>query len=126
MLRRYCLHAALLLFLAVPIVGLSLEGDQLYRISTVRAAPGSLAGILEWAVAKNTVDFYVMRHAQGDQWDLMFVTPMKSVNLDPIFTEVESMIDQHDFSNRRGNGCRCADDRLPRGPGSVCGTVLRN
>lgn len=64
-----------------------LEGGYLYKVSTVRAAPGSLSGLLDWlAVLEDSTYFadagemapFVMRHSQGDQWDLMIITPMKS------------------------------------------------
>lgn len=64
-----------------------LEGDYLYRVSTVRAAPGQFAELLEWLDTLHKSTYYsdsgtsrplVMRHAQGDQWDLMIITPMQS------------------------------------------------
>lgn len=63
------------------------EGDYLYKVSTVRAAPGKLEAMLEWAAALKESDYFkesgeaypfVMRHSQGDQWDLMFILPMES------------------------------------------------
>lgn len=52
-----------------------LEGDQLYRVSTVRAAPGSFPELLERIGSRRDSPFnpLVMRHSQGDQWDLMIV-----------------------------------------------------
>lgn len=64
-----------------------LEGDYLYRVSTLRAASGSLSELLDWMAALSESDYYgesgqepplVMRHSQGDQWDLMIIAPMKS------------------------------------------------
>jgi len=69
-----------------------LEGDQLYRVSTVRAAPGALSGLLDWAAPKNTRDFHVLRHSQGDHWDLMFVTAMNGMSLAPVFGGAEHLI----------------------------------
>ena len=63
------------------------EGDYLYKVSTVRAATGSLSDLLDWIGTVNASDYYedsgvhqpfVMRHSQGDQWDLMIITPMQS------------------------------------------------
>ncbi|MEL7448932.1 MAG: hypothetical protein AAFN78_06965 [Pseudomonadota bacterium] len=63
------------------------EGDYLYKVSTVRAATGSLSYLLDWIGALNASDYFedagehqplVMRHTQGDQWDLMIITPMQS------------------------------------------------
>ena len=64
-----------------------LEGEYLYKVSNVRAASGELSQLLDWiALLKNSDYFedageehpFVMRHSQGDQWDLLIITPMKS------------------------------------------------
>lgn len=61
-----------------------LEGNSLYRVTTVRAAPGKLSELIESvkASAAETADksrrAMPMRHSQGDQWDLMIITPMAS------------------------------------------------
>ncbi|MDJ0910655.1 MAG: hypothetical protein QNI99_15755 [Woeseiaceae bacterium] len=64
-----------------------LEGDYLYGVSTVRAAPGELSALLDWFEAWKATDFHeaaglpeplVMRHTQGDQWDLLVIKPMES------------------------------------------------
>ena len=63
------------------------EGDYLYKVSTVRAATGSLSELLDWIGTVKASDYFadagvhppfVMRHSQGDQWDLMLITPMQS------------------------------------------------
>ncbi len=63
-----------------------LEGDYLYQVSTVRAAPGELAALLDWFAAWKDTDFhestglpepFVMRHTQGDQWDLLIIKPLE-------------------------------------------------
>lgn len=63
------------------------EGDYLYRVETIRAAPGKLEALLDWAAAARDARYFedaggsfplVMRHSQGDQWDLMVILPMKS------------------------------------------------
>ena len=69
-----------------------LEGDQLYRVSTVRAAPGAFSDLLEWARSGNKDSFYVARHSQGDHWDLMFIIPLASPNFDNVLSPVEPMI----------------------------------
>lgn len=55
-----------------------LEGDQLYRVSTVRAAPGSFQALLDRIASQSgpSASALVMRHSQGDQWDLMIVEPI--------------------------------------------------
>jgi hypothetical protein len=63
------------------------EGDYLYKVSTVRAATGSLSDLLDWGAALKASDYFVdagvhppfvMRHSQGDQWDLLLITPIHS------------------------------------------------
>jgi len=87
MLIRMIVLAALF----VPIPALAgeheLEGDYLYRVSTVRAAPGLLADLLDWTATLRDADYFeesgqeppfLIRHSQGDQWDLMIVMPIES------------------------------------------------
>ena len=59
------------------------EGDFLYRVAFLRAAPGRQADLIE--LLKEERDLlrdggellpYWMRHTQGDQWDLMVFYPM--------------------------------------------------
>ncbi|MFC1660222.1 hypothetical protein ACFL3S_01990, partial [Gemmatimonadota bacterium] len=65
--------------------GLDKEGDFLYRVVMVRAAPGGLLDLIELYKeerdlledAQEPLPFW-MRHTQGDQWDLMFLYPMGS------------------------------------------------
>ncbi len=73
--------------LSTPVMGENLEGDFLYRVTTVRAAPGSLAGLIEWHGEVLSSGYFarsgnaapmVLRHSQGDHWDLMFISPMDS------------------------------------------------
>ena len=53
----------------------------------MRAAPGELSALLDWFAEWKESDFHetagipeplVMRHTQGDQWDLLFIRPMAS------------------------------------------------
>ena len=87
MLARITTILALLFVLVGSAAAQKLEGDYLYRVTTVRAAPGALANVLEWMTQQKKSGFYdaaggyapfVMRHSQGDQWDLMLITPMHS------------------------------------------------
>lgn len=62
-----------------------LEGEYLYRVTTVRAAPGSLDQLIEAFAREISVSraegeptSMMMRHSQGDHWDLMLIYPMKS------------------------------------------------
>ena len=73
-----------------------LEGEQLYRVSTVRAAPGQLAELLEWARPANTEAFFVMRHSQGDQWDLLFAIPLDEPSIESPFAGIEGLLAYRD------------------------------
>ncbi len=68
-------------------VAQELDGDYLYKVTTVRAATGELSGLLDWSKELRDSDYHedagspfplVMRHSQGDQWDLMIISPMES------------------------------------------------
>lgn len=76
-----------LLALTTPTLSQELEGDYLYKVSTLRAALSSLAELLNWLHEIENSGYcdesgvpcpLVMRHSQGDQWDLMMITPMAS------------------------------------------------
>ena len=64
-----------------------LEGDYLYKFTTLRAETGSFEDVLNWISDIKASDYFeksgvhspfVMRHSQGDKWDLMMVLPMES------------------------------------------------
>ncbi len=70
----------LVIFLAAP-----LQADYLYKTVLLRAAPGKLLNLIE--LYKNRMSFYdaagdekpfMMRHSQGDQWDLLLLFPIKN------------------------------------------------
>jgi hypothetical protein len=69
----------------------ALEGDYLYRTLLIRAAPGELLETIDlytermnvWDAAGERA--FIMRHTQGDQWDLLLLTTMGS------FTEYYSI-----------------------------------
>lgn len=81
---------ALIIFLiglAAPARAQIREGDYLYRVETIRAAPGKLEALLDWAQEIKDAEYFedaggqfpfIMRHSQGDQWDLMVILPMES------------------------------------------------
>ncbi len=61
--------------------------DQLYLVTTMRAAPGQLKALIHDLTELKGLGFYedsrrtdplIMRHSQGDQWDLMLLEPIKS------------------------------------------------
>jgi len=62
------------------------DGDYLYKVTMVRAAPGKLAGLLDYCAELKASSYYkdagekapfIMRHSQGDQWDLLVIAPME-------------------------------------------------
>ena len=64
-----------------------LEGEYLYKVTTIRAATGALAELLDWEAELAAAEYYeqareerplLMRHSQGDQWDLLVIVPMQS------------------------------------------------
>lgn len=70
-----------------PAAAQELEGDYLYRVETIRAAPGKLEALLDWAAQAKEAGYFedaggnfpfLMRHSQGDQWDLLVILPMES------------------------------------------------
>jgi len=50
----------------------SMRGDVLYRMTLLRAAPGRLIDLVAAVRGRGLV----LRHSQGDQWDLMALAPM--------------------------------------------------
>lgn len=64
-----------------------LAADTVYRTVLLRAAPGSLDALLELYVSRRPVyeqarvePPVLMRHSQGDQWDLMAMFPIGSLS----------------------------------------------
>jgi hypothetical protein len=65
--------------------GASAADPFLYRVITIRAAPGELSAWLDAIDAIRTAYVkrgdrppYVLRHTQGDHWDLMLIEPWES------------------------------------------------
>jgi hypothetical protein len=59
------------------------EGDYLYKVSMLRAAPGMWVELMDILEAADAVHAqagdaapFLMRHSQGDQWDFMLLYPM--------------------------------------------------
>lgn len=88
---RLILAIAILLGTAVSALAhdqnYDLEGDYLYKFTTIRAETGTFEDVLNWVSDIKASDYFeksgvhrpfVMRHSQGDQWDLMMVLPMES------------------------------------------------
>lgn len=65
----------------------SVAADSVYRTVLLRAAPGSLDALLELYLNRRVVyaqagveQPVLMRHSQGDQWDLMVLFPIGSMS----------------------------------------------
>lgn len=63
------------------------EGDYLYRVTAIRFAPGKFKDFLEFAKEVEAGSYFeiakdprpmLMRHSQGDQWDILKIDPMGS------------------------------------------------
>ena len=81
--------AVFVLLFGLPIIASAeeLQGEYLYKVTTIRAATGALAELLDWEAQLSASEYYVeagqerpllMRHSQGDQWDLLVIVPMQS------------------------------------------------
>jgi hypothetical protein len=74
-----------LVIVAMVTPAFAAEGNYLYRAEMVQAAPGKFTDLLDLYAkqaifAKQTGDAppFVMRHSQGDRWDLLLIYPMAS------------------------------------------------
>ncbi|MEQ9405782.1 MAG: hypothetical protein RIM99_19480 [Cyclobacteriaceae bacterium] len=63
------------------------HGDQLYKITLLRAKPGSLLEVIDIIKADiasyqnyTTEKPYLLRHSQGDHWDLMLIYPIEGMD----------------------------------------------
>ena len=74
-----------LMFIAalINLASLPMLAAQQYRVELVRAAPGSLLEVIDLyrlqaslSVAAGEEPPLIMRHSQGDQWDLMILSPV--------------------------------------------------
>ncbi len=77
------LKLALLALLAVTPIQ---DDDYLYKVTLIRAAPGHLLDVIE--TYRNHISVYdaagdqrpvMIRHSQGDHWDLMVIEPVRSL-----------------------------------------------
>lgn len=83
-MRNPLVCLGLLALLVAPPASAQDEGEYLYNVRMVRAAPGEwleLMDLLEAAEALHReagdVPPFWMRHSQGDQWDFMLIQPME-------------------------------------------------
>jgi hypothetical protein len=80
MLKRFVVLLLLLAALAPLSRAQSLRGDVLFRVTLLRATPGRLldliAALRAGGLAAASSKALVLRHAQGDHWDLMVLQPV--------------------------------------------------
>jgi hypothetical protein len=83
-IRAWAMLASLLIWTSVA-TAQEPERDTLYKMTTLRAAPGELAQLIDSLSALQHDEFYeaadrrppwILRHSQGDHWDIMLVEPI--------------------------------------------------
>lgn len=78
-LRRVAVVASLAAVIAAPVAAQQrLTGDALYRMTLLRAAPGQLPELVKAVRSNVPTQALVVRHSQGDQWDLLVLVPVES------------------------------------------------
>ncbi len=77
--------ACFLLLVGVPLAEIHGQNDY-YHVTTIRAKPGSLLDLIELIKSdiENAQAFglqqpFLMRHSQGDHWDLLVIYPISSL-----------------------------------------------
>jgi len=67
-----------ILALFIFVYSLPIFADENYRVTLLRAAPGNLATLIESTKSYKKAhqgDPIIMRHSQGDHWDIMILEP---------------------------------------------------
>ena len=87
----------LLFSIALVVVSISIQAqEQQYKVALLRANPGDLLELID--ELKEDIENhetlgiqkpYLLRHSQGDQWDLMLIYPIE--NLSSYFSEEKMM-----------------------------------
>lgn len=102
----------------------AVRGDYLYRVTTLRAAPGDLTELIDLLIRQEESGYYVltrdeppiiMRHSQGDQWDLMLIYPLESYEEYFDDDRIERREDNREFArtfNERYNGLVAFEEDL--------------
>lgn len=79
----------ILLLTLLTILASASNAQNLYRTTMTRAAPGKLLELIEYlktGASKAGVELNLMRHSQGDHWDLMLVEPIDSYGGEGLLT----------------------------------------
>ncbi|MEO9482095.1 MAG: hypothetical protein ABJG47_01530 [Ekhidna sp.] len=76
-----------LFIIATLVATISIAQDQLYKVSLLRAKPGELLNLIDQInedISKYETYLenkpYLLRHSQGDHWDLMLIYPIDKIN----------------------------------------------
>ena len=93
----------ILLIIVLALFSLSLQSnarqDSHYQVTLLRAAPGLMPELIEMVQKrKNELlnKMLIMRHSQGDHWDLMLIEPINAMPSEA--HSYQNMVDfQHDF-----------------------------
>ena len=129
MIVRFMAVLALACALTMPAKAQELEGDYLYHVMTVRADVGKLEHLLKWIAELKASGFYeeagqgapyIMRHSQGDQWDLMAIVPMGSwTEFHAADRTAQRQTAQEQFSKKLSKGYKLiafSEDHFAYGP----------
>ena len=86
-------------FVILLSVSIGAQAENLYQVSLLRASPGLMPELIEMVKQRKTQlknEMIIMRHSQGDHWDLMLLAPAN--NELPESYSYQSKADfQHDF-----------------------------
>ncbi len=86
----------LVFLLSLPLYA---NAETLYQVTLLRASPGLLPALIEETLEQKTISkkgMIIMRHSQGDHWDLMLLMPVGDGMPEP--HNYQSKADfQHDF-----------------------------
>lgn len=81
----------------LSLLSLPLVAQNSYQVTLLRAAPGELGELIDHVKAQKVQaknNMIIMRHSQGDHWDLMLLTPYEK----PAMYDYGKWVDfQHDF-----------------------------
>lgn len=92
MIKKYLIPTLLLVILSFPVLA-----QNEYQVTLLRAAPGELGELLEHVKMQKSDasgNLMIMRHSQGDHWDLMLLAPFDKPEMDDYGNWVDF---QHDF-----------------------------
>jgi hypothetical protein len=92
-------HVLVMMVLILISLQSQAEQSSIYQVSLLRAAPGSMPELIELVQQRKSAlkgKMLIMRHSQGDHWDLMLLKPITS--LPDMAHSYQAQADfQHDF-----------------------------